>query len=224
MKVLLLEDVYKLGRAGDVKKVADGYGRNYLLPHGLAVLATPGALKQAEHIKNRAAVQRAELNQEMSGVAEQIDGMVIAFGARASETGKLYGSITTQMIAEAVSGKAGVEIDKRDIETQPLRALGEHVVPIRLTVDLIPEIKVIVHKEGEVVSTGAPEPEPVIEIEATPEVIEEAIAQAEEIAEAEESVSYVIEETEELEPEEAAEQETEEGEAEEEEAEEEEEK
>jgi large subunit ribosomal protein L9 len=205
MKVLLLSDVYKLGRAGDVKKVADGYGRNYLLPHGLAVLATPGALKQAEHIKNRAAVQREELNKEMSGVAEKINGMLIAFGARASETGKLYGSITTQMIADAISGKAGVEIDKRDIETQPLRSLGEHIVPVRLTVDLIPEIKVIVHKEGEVVSTGAPEPEPVTEIEATPEVVAEAIAQAEEIAEAEAEVEYVIEEPEEAEESEPAE-------------------
>jgi large subunit ribosomal protein L9 len=216
MKVLLLTDVYKLGRAGEVKKVADGYGRNYLLPQGLAVLATPGALKQAEHIKNRFAVQRAEINKEMSGVSEKINGMIIAFGARASETGKLYGSITTQMIADAISSKAGVEIDKRDIETQPLRALGEHVVPVRLTVDLIPEIKVIVHKEGEVVGTGAPEPEPVTEIEATPEIVEEAIAQAEEIAEAEESVSYAteeiekIEEIEETEPEETLEQETEE--------------
>jgi large subunit ribosomal protein L9 len=194
MKVLLLTDVYKLGRAGDVKKVADGYGRNYLLPQGFAVLATPGALKQAEHIKNRATVQREELNKEMGGVAEKISGMIIAFGARASETGKLYGSITTQMIAEAISSKAGVEIDKRDIETQPLRALGEHIVPVRLTVDLIPEIKVIVHKEGEAVSTGAPEPEPVIEIEATPEIVEEAIAQAEEFAEMEAEVEYVSEE------------------------------
>jgi large subunit ribosomal protein L9 len=203
MKVLLLTDVYKLGRAGDVKKVADGYGRNYLLTQGLAVLATPGALKQAEHIKSRAVVQRAELNKEMSGVSDKINGLVIAFGARASETGKLYGSITTQMIADAISSKAGVEIDKRDIETQPLRALGEHIVPVRLTVDLIPEIKVIVHKEGEVVSTGAPEPEPVTEIEATPEIVAEAIAQAEELAEAEAEVEYVIEDLEEEEQDEA---------------------
>ena len=70
MKVLLLKDVYKLGRAGDVKKVADGYGRNYLLPKGLAVLATPGALKQSEHIRAQATVHRAQLNQEMGSVAE----------------------------------------------------------------------------------------------------------------------------------------------------------
>ena len=70
MKVLLMKDVYKLGRAGDVKRVADGYGRNFLLPQGLAVLATPGALKQVEKIKTQAAAQRAAINEEMGGTAE----------------------------------------------------------------------------------------------------------------------------------------------------------
>lgn len=75
MKVLLLKDVYKLGHAGDIKKVADGYGRNFLLPQGLAVLATPGALKTVEKIKAKAAVTRAALNQEMGGLAEQMEGV-----------------------------------------------------------------------------------------------------------------------------------------------------
>jgi len=149
MKVLLLKDVYKLGRAGDVKRVADGYGRNYLLPHGLAVLATPGALKQADHIRIEAAQRRQALNQEMSSVADLLNGMVVAFPARASETGKLYGSITTQMIAEAISKKIGVEITRRQIDIQPVRNLGEHRTHVRLTVDLIPEVLVIVHREGE---------------------------------------------------------------------------
>lgn len=149
MKVLLLKDVYKLGRAGDVKKVADGYGRNFLLPQGLAVLATPGALKQAEHIRERANEQRSILNKEMSVIADKVKDVVVMFPARASETGKLYGSVTTQMIAEAVSKKAGVEISRRQIDSQPLRALGEHEVPVRLTVDLIPTVRVIVFREGE---------------------------------------------------------------------------
>src|SRR5512139_1051470 len=110
MKVLLLKDVYKLGRAGDVKKVADGYGRNYLLPQGLAVLATPGALSQVEHIRTQAAATRESLNQELSGVAAKIKDMVLAFPARAGETGKLYGSITPQMIIDAIKSKAGVEL------------------------------------------------------------------------------------------------------------------
>ena len=149
MKVLLLKDVFKLGRAGDVKRVANGYGRNYLMPQGLAVLATPGALNQVERIKAQAAVQRDALNEEMSVVAEQINGMVLSFTARASEAGKLYGSITTQMIAESITEKTGVEITRRQVNSQPIRALGEHTVQIRLTVDLIPEVTVIVLSEGE---------------------------------------------------------------------------
>jgi large subunit ribosomal protein L9 len=151
MKVLLMKDVYKLGRAGDVKRVADGFGRNFLLPQGLAVLATPGALKQAEKIRQHASVQREAINKEMSSVASKIEGVVITFPARASETGKLYGSITNQMIGEALTKKTGIEVDRRQIDTQPLRNLGEHSVLVRLTVDLIPSIRVIVHREGEVV-------------------------------------------------------------------------
>ena len=149
MKVLLLKDVYKLGRAGDVKRVADGYGRNFLLPQGLAVLATVGALKQAERIRSEATTHRQALNQEMSGVAERIKGLVLTFAAKASETGKLYGSINAQMIIEAITKKIGVELTRRQVEMEPLRALGEYKVHVRLTVDLIPEITVIAHREGE---------------------------------------------------------------------------
>jgi large subunit ribosomal protein L9 len=194
MKVLLLKDVFKLGRAGEVKRVADGFGRNYLLPQGLAVLATPGALKQADHIRTRADVQRKELNRELSGVAEKLDGMVITFPARASETGKLYGSVTSQMIAEAISQKAEVEISRRQIDTQPLRSLGEHTIHVRLTVDLIPTLKVIVHREGEAVLTGDETP---AEEEAQPaavEAVEEVETQAE--ADAFEAESMIEEDVE----------------------------
>ena len=149
MKVLLLKDVYKLGRAGDVKRVADGYGRNFLLPQGLAVLATPGALKQSEAIRKQAEVQRAVLNKEMSGIAGQLAGMVLAFPAKAGETGKLYGSITPHNIADAISEKLGVEIDRRQVDIEPIRNLGTHTAHVRLTLDLVPEIRVIVHREGE---------------------------------------------------------------------------
>lgn len=149
MKVLLLKDVYKLGRAGDIKKVADGYGRNYLIPQGLAVLATPGAIKQAEHIREKAALARQALNQELSGVAQKINGLRLTFAAKAGETGKLYGSITTAMIAEAIKAKCGYEVDRRAIDTQPIRNLGNYEVPVRLTVDLSPTVRVIVHREGE---------------------------------------------------------------------------
>jgi large subunit ribosomal protein L9 len=158
MKVLLLKDVYKLGRAGDVKKVADGYGRNFLLPQNLAVLATPGAIKRSETIRTRAAAARAALNQEMGGVADLIKGLVIGFPARAGETGKLYGSITPQMIAEEISRKSGASIDRRHIECEPIRKLGEHTCTVHLTVDLIPEVKIIVHREGETPAALAAKP------------------------------------------------------------------
>jgi large subunit ribosomal protein L9 len=157
MKVLLLQDVYKLGRAGDVKRVANGYGRNYLIPQGLAVLATPGALAQVERIREEANKERTILNKELSGVAEKLQDITLTFPARASETGRLYGSINTRMIAEAISEKAGVEISYRQIDSQPLRMIGEHAVNIRLTVDLIPEINVIVHREGESVAAALEE-------------------------------------------------------------------
>ncbi|HEX9029301.1 MAG TPA: 50S ribosomal protein L9 [Anaerolineales bacterium] len=158
MKVLLLKDVYKLGRAGDVKRVADGYGRNFLLPQGLAVLATQGALKQVEHIRAKATTSRAQLNQEMSGVAEKLSQVTLTFPAKAGETGKLYGSITSQMIAEGIQKKAGVEVNRRQLDFEPIRTLGEHKVHIRLTIDLIPEITVIVHREGELQTTAVEAP------------------------------------------------------------------
>ncbi len=183
MRVLLLKDVYKLGRAGDVKRVADGYGRNYLLPQGLAVLATAGALSQAEHIRARANEQRAILNNEMGAIAEKIRDLKLYFPARASETGKLYGSITNAMIAEAISQKAGVEINRRQIDTEPVRSLGEHLVRVRLTVDLIPTITVIVHREGEAAGLPAEAPAPVeAALVETPEPEEEAEVEAEEEA------------------------------------------
>lgn len=169
MKVLLLKDVYKLGRAGDIKKVADGYGRNFLIPQGLATLATPGAIKAAESIRARAAAQRTALNQEMSSVSDQLQGLVIGFAARAGETGKLYGSITTQMIADEISRKSGAQIDRRQIECEPIRNLGEFKCRVRLTVDLTPEVRIIVHREGETPAILMPQPAaPAAEAEAAP--------------------------------------------------------
>ena len=149
MKVLLIKDVYKLGRAGDAKRVADGYGRNFLIPQGLAVLATPGALKQSEKIRQKATEQRAILNEEMGVVAEHLKGLELSFASRAGETGKLYGSITSQEIVDAIQKKTGYAIKRQQLDMQPLRNLGEHKIHIRLTMDLIPEIKVVVYREGE---------------------------------------------------------------------------
>lgn len=147
MEVMLLKDVYKLGRAGDVKRVADGYGRNYLIPKGLATLATPGALKQADRIQAAAEAERARLNQELTAVYEQLNGLQVNFPVKAGETGKLYGSVTTQMISEAIMESKGIEVDRVQIDSEPIRSLGVHPISVRLTVDLIPELTVVVHRE-----------------------------------------------------------------------------
>jgi len=149
MKVMLIKDVYKLGRAGDVKKVAAGYGRNFLIPQGLAVLATPGALKQVERIRAQAEIRRAEENKELQGLADEIAGLVLTFAAKAGETDKLYGSITTQNIADVLQEKTRYEFKRHQIDMQPIRMLGEYVASVRLTVDLVPDIKIIVYREGE---------------------------------------------------------------------------
>ena len=149
MKVLLIKDVYKLGRAGDVKRVADGFGRNFLLPQGLAVLATPGALKQVDHIRTQANARRAIVNKEMSGVADILSKVTLYFPAKAGETGKLNGTMTTQDVATALQGKARYEVKRQQMDMQPIRELGVFTAHVRLTMDLVPEIKILVHREGE---------------------------------------------------------------------------
>jgi len=121
----------------------------------MAVLATPEALKMSERIREKANVQRAIVNQEMDVIAKKIAGLTLVFPARASETGKLYGSVTTQLIADAIKAKTGVEVARRQIDSQPLRMLGEYKVHVRLTVDLIPTIDVIVYREGEAFNAQA---------------------------------------------------------------------
>jgi large subunit ribosomal protein L9 len=158
MKVLLLKDVYKLGRAGDIKKVADGYGRNFLIPQGLAMLATAGALKQVGKIRSQAEVRRTELNSGLKDLAAQINGLNLVFHAKAGETGKLYGSITTQDVATVITEKVRYEVKKQQIDMQPIRVLGEYTVHVRLTMDLVPEVKIVVHREGEILEEAAPAP------------------------------------------------------------------
>jgi len=149
MKVLLIKDVYKLGRAGDVKKVADGYGRNFLLTQKLAVLATPGTLKTAEKIRAQAEIKRAAQNSELQGLSEQVNGLALTFAVKAGETGKLYGSITTQDVAAIIQEQTRYEVKRQQIDMQPIRNLGEYKARVRLTVDLVPEIKILVYREGE---------------------------------------------------------------------------
>jgi large subunit ribosomal protein L9 len=176
MKVLLIKDVYKLGRAGEVKRVADGYGRNFLLPQAMAVLATPGALRQSDRIRIDATKRRAALNQEMGSVAEVLSGVSLAFAVKAGETGKLYGSITNQDVADAIKEKTGIEVKRQQVDLQSVRELGEYTAFVRLTLDLVPEVKVIAYREGDI----NPLEQPAVKEEKTVEVVKSEEAPAEE--------------------------------------------
>jgi large subunit ribosomal protein L9 len=149
MKVLLIQDVDNLGYAGDVKKIADGFGRNYLIPRNMAVLATPGALKQAETIRKAAEKRRAHEMADAQAMANQLAGLELFYERRAGETGKLYGSVTSTDIADGIKAKSGLEIDKRKVALpEPIRQLGEQEVTIKLMIDVATTIKVHVLPEG----------------------------------------------------------------------------
>jgi large subunit ribosomal protein L9 len=149
MKVLLKEDVENLGLAGEVHQVAPGYGRNYLIPRGYAIVATPGALNQATVWRKKAEARRAQIRAEHQALAEKINGVTLTFTARAGETGKLYGSITTAQVAEGLADALGIEVDRRKVGDEPLRQLGEHKVVVRLTGDIQPHVTVLIKPEGE---------------------------------------------------------------------------
>lgn len=193
MKVLLIKDVYKLGRAGEIKKVAAGYGRNYLIPQGFAIPATAGAMRQSERITVKATERRAALNEELSDVAEVLDGITLTFAVKAGETGRLYGSVSDEDLIEAIHAKYEIELQKRQVETEPIRQLGTQKVPIHLTMDLVPEITVIVHREGEVPGEEVEEEE-VIEGAAAETVVQDPESLGiEEVAILEESEDIEVE-------------------------------
>ena len=148
MKVLLTETVDNLGSAGEVKKVADGYARNFLIPKGLAVPATEGTLKQAE-LRSQAEARRQKREKvEAESLARTLSQVTLTFQVKAGEKDKLYGSITNADIAEAFERETGQAIDKRKIELEePIRELGSYYVPIKLLPDLAPRITVTVERE-----------------------------------------------------------------------------
>lgn len=149
MKVILLEDVYKHGVAGEVVKVADGFARNYLIPRKLAAKATPGELKRAENLREQVAVRRAAYENKLNELAHLIDGVELIFGRRAAVTGKLFGSVTTQEIADALNEKTGIDINRRRVSQQPIREVGTHEVPVRLGTEISPVLKITVVREEE---------------------------------------------------------------------------
>jgi large subunit ribosomal protein L9 len=148
MEVLLLQDVEALGQAGDIKHVADGYARNYLIPRQMAVLATPGAIKQAEARRQATASREVKELDEAKALAERLDGVTVNFLARAGETDRLYGSITNVAIAEALEKEVGHEVDRRKIELEePLKELGTHAVTVKLAAEAEAKVTVVIERE-----------------------------------------------------------------------------
>lgn len=149
MKVILLDYVYKHGVAGEVIDVADGYARNFLIPQGKAVKATDGELRRATKLREQAAVKRAALEERLNDLARVIDGVELIFGRRAAATGKLFGSVTTQEIADQLNEVTAVDINRRRISQQGLREIGTHDVPVRLGTEISPVLKVTIVREEE---------------------------------------------------------------------------
>jgi len=169
--------------------VADGYARNYLIPKKLAAKATPNELKKAENLRATAAARKAELDGRLNELARQIDGVELVFGRRAANTGKLFGSVTTTDIAEALQAKTGIDINRRRISQQALREIGTFFIPVRLGTESSPTLKIVVVREDELADylAGLTEAPPVVQAEAQSATPEEAPVEAEAEAAAEAS-------------------------------------
>ena len=147
MNVVLREDVEKLGKRGETVKVADGYGRNYLIPKKLAYPATPGNLKVIEHEKRAKDLRDAKVRQDHEKMAAVISGFAFTVPMKVGENDVLFGSVTSQVIADLLAGK-GFDIDKRRIELhEPIKTLGAHTVPIKLHKDVTAQVSIEVVKE-----------------------------------------------------------------------------
>lgn len=148
MKVLLLRDVAGIGRAGELTDVANGYARNYLIPKGLARVATPGVVRQAR--EEQAASERRHRRElaDARTLAEQLNNLTLQFQAKVGDQDLLFGTITNADIADAISDKIGVAVDRRKIEVgDPIRRPGIYSIPIRLMADLEPRVNVVVERE-----------------------------------------------------------------------------
>jgi large subunit ribosomal protein L9 len=158
MKVLLKEDVENLGLAGEVYTVADGYGRNYLIPRGKAIKADGGAMKQAQAWSARAAARREQIRAEYEQLSARIRETKLTFFAKAGDKGKLYGSITMADVADRLNSVLGIEIDRRKVEGEALRQLGNHTVTVRLNSEFQPEFAVRIAAEGSDLTEDVEEP------------------------------------------------------------------
>jgi large subunit ribosomal protein L9 len=147
MKIILMEDVASLGRRGEVREVATGYARNFLLPKKLAVAATPGNLQNLEHLKRQRERIEEKARDEARATAQRIAGLTLAVTTRASEDGRLFGSVSAQDVVQFLEGHK-ITLEKRRVGLEePIKALGEYQVPIRLPHDVTATLAVTVTRE-----------------------------------------------------------------------------
>ena len=144
IQVILSEDVHNLGEAGDVVKVKPGYARNFLVPQGKALPATAARVHEVEHKRRVIAERRAKELKDLGAVKARIELLALEISAQVGEEGKLFGSVTSQHLAELL-GQQGVEIDRRKIVlAEPIKSVGEHTVSVRLRNDVVASLKVTV--------------------------------------------------------------------------------
>ncbi len=149
MKLLFLKDALPTARAGEVKEVKKGFGRNYLLPKGIAVLATKQALIKAEDLRREAEERRKLEMQSWAETAKKLEDSGVILEARGAPSGKLYGSITQVMIAEAVSEVCGRNVLRKNVSIQqPIRTAGTHTVPVKLVEDIWAKTAITIKLEG----------------------------------------------------------------------------
>jgi large subunit ribosomal protein L9 len=147
MKLILREDVYNLGKGGELVEVKPGYGRNFLIPRGLAVLANPKNIREVEHQKAVAAAKAAKLKASAEAVAKRLSDTPVSFKRKVGEQDKLYGSVTAMDIAEALAAR-GVQIDRRAFDlSEPLKTLGDFEVGVKPHSDVVGKVKVKVEAE-----------------------------------------------------------------------------
>lgn len=145
MKVILLQEVPSLGKPGDVKDVADGYARNYLLPRQLVAPATPAALANRQQQVVAAQRRVEKQRQEYEGLAQKLEGVTLTFAVRVGRGDRLYGSVTSQDIANGLQEQEHLTIDRRAIQLRdPIRQLGTSEVPVRVAAGFEPKVKVVV--------------------------------------------------------------------------------
>ena len=147
MKVVLQKDFEGLGRIGDVVKVSNGYGFNFLIPRGIAVLADEGNVRHLAHLKRLAEQKRKQMLKDAQVQADRLNGMAISLRRKAGEEDKLFGSVTNRDIAEALAAE-GVEVDRRAIVLdEPIKTIGVFSVPVRVHTDVEARLKVYVIRE-----------------------------------------------------------------------------